>query len=75
MSQRNSKEFVGYSTIDQSSSEMWALHDHDINCVWADLRASCSTYSVRGSEHVYMATKWCFAMNLATKCAENVSLQ
>ena len=29
---------------------------------------------VRGSEHACIATKWRSVMNLATKCAENVSL-
>ena len=31
--------------------------------------------SACGSEHAYIATKWCSVMNLATKFAENDSLR
>ena len=65
------------STIDQSSSESRssgaARHTGP-----ARPRASrgargamvMNVCGVRGSEHAYIATKWCSVMNLATKCAE-----
>ena len=62
------------STIDQFSSETRAI------TAWADPQASygamaMNIHGVRDSEHAYIATKWCSVMNLATKCAENVSLR